>query len=647
MAADVIHPSGYDHDVFISYSRKDQPFVEWLSRALEDAQLRYFRDTTDLQIFDKIDATLKRHIGRSRWLVAVISPNYLSSYWCLFEAMEALQGQDREQRLVPLVLRYRPDDQSFNEDFVLGALADLEQQIQSFERRMVTARAYELGGKLSKLNFVRANLPVIFKHIQDRIYPQFEMWNAAACTESGRQFLQWLRHDLPSDFDPPEFDCVISPVSLQARVGEDAGTPRLSTMPVVLWKAHVGYCAWKNTPVAVGDDVFVGTCGERWNETDPLDGVRCLDAESGKEKWFAHTPADANQVLVTKGLVVTGCDDGSVAAWDARTGVKEWRRTLESGIVGGPIRIPARTMAQHSRASPETIEAVFVVTYLGALHILNVRNGEDLQRRELGCHIIASPQVDIDPRWGPMASIFDTRGGVHLVEFDEGRITDVRSLTIYTDESPAYEQPKNHPAADGFSPQLSVGANDRVVLASYVRSTYRNFPPLVAINLHPHRLAWRASNPNSIGDEDFGNLRSFPVMVDGEIILATAYSNQLVGLSRETGIVTWGVKLGSEMFEQWSGPVADGSAVYLGRHDGYLHRVNARLRRREWSLYLGEQTRAGYAIAGDQTTPEFGDLASSSSAGSAPILATPALDRGRIYVGTAEGWLYCIGNLGM
>ena len=82
----------WKYDVFISYNRKDQAFVEFLERCLEIAGLRYFRDTTGLGIYDKLDAALKVAVSESRWLMAAISPAYLQSYWCLFEALEAISG---------------------------------------------------------------------------------------------------------------------------------------------------------------------------------------------------------------------------------------------------------------------------------------------------------------------------------------------------------------------------------------------------------------------------------------------------------------------------------------------------------------------------------------------------------------------------
>ena len=52
--------------------------------------------------------------------------------------------------------------------------------------------------------------------------------------------------------------------------------PRLKELPSLLWKAHVGCQAWKNSPLAVGNQVLVGSAGSKWNEPDSEDGVYSL-----------------------------------------------------------------------------------------------------------------------------------------------------------------------------------------------------------------------------------------------------------------------------------------------------------------------------------------------------------------------------------
>ena len=61
----------WKYDVFISYNRLDERFVDFKG-CLELAGLRCFRDTTGLDVYDKLDAALKSAIAQSRWLMAVI-----------------------------------------------------------------------------------------------------------------------------------------------------------------------------------------------------------------------------------------------------------------------------------------------------------------------------------------------------------------------------------------------------------------------------------------------------------------------------------------------------------------------------------------------------------------------------------------------
>ena len=153
----------YKYDAFISYNRKDKSFVEFITKTLGEAGVTCFQDVTGLLIFDKLDASLKDAISSSQWLVAIISPSYLQSYWCLFEAIEAIQWQDLQQRFLPIAVRYSPGDQSLDEQFVLTVLRDLDEQMMMFETQMVRMKAFDLSTKLDKLRFVRTHLFGVFR----------------------------------------------------------------------------------------------------------------------------------------------------------------------------------------------------------------------------------------------------------------------------------------------------------------------------------------------------------------------------------------------------------------------------------------------------------------------------------------------------
>jgi hypothetical protein len=349
----------------------------------------------------------------------------------MFEAMEAVQGQDKDQRFLPLVLRYTPDDRSLDEEFVLGALEDLAHRIEELERRLVKARAYELGAKLDKLNYVRANLPHIFNHVQERLYPQFDLWNASAAYNAARRLLRWLKSDAPLGLPLPELDVAVpNPVTTAA--------PRLQVMPKPIWNTWVGHCAWRNAPLVSGNDVFVATAGELWNKPDPQDGIRCLDAETGELKWFTPTPADANRMLLTKGLLLTGCDDGTLITVASADGSLRWRRRLDGGVTGGPLRLPVRILSQWHKTSPEeVVEPVLVATYPGTLYLLNLVDGQELQKLTLATPVVAAPLLVVEPDDDEGEIVVPgVDGTLHFATFDSGRLMSIDQKKIYYRYSP-------------------------------------------------------------------------------------------------------------------------------------------------------------------------------------------------------------------
>jgi outer membrane protein assembly factor BamB len=624
------------HDVFISYNRKDKSFVEFLVRCLERAGLKCFQDTTGLKVFDKLDASLKAAISQSRWLMAIISPSYLQSYWCLFEAMEAIEGQDFEQRFLPIALRYKPEDQTLDETFVLKALRDLDEQIKDFENQLISLKAYDLAPKLQKLNFVRQNLPGVFRQIYERIFPEFMLWDDDAVRQTLRQITAQLAPEAAVDFEA-------LPLDFRRLGATPLVVPRLRELPTVLWRARVGRQLWRNSPVVVGRNVIVGSVGSSWNAADEEDGIYCLDAETGGVKWFTHTPADVNRVLVSKGTVIAGCEDGSVVAVSARDGAQLWSRRLDTSVVGGPLKLPSNISSQvlSQLAEPRTpADPLLVTTYGGSVYLLDMRSGSELQRLDLGRESMAQPLL-YRPNVYDFLAVPSLDGHLQLVEYS------YIYLQLQTRAEVPVRYPDHYVSEGESAAQLTVEPvfAGGLIVQGLVRDTYFPEPPLVALDGQTGEFRWMASDEKQLVGS-FGNLRGRPVVLDQEVLFAAAYSNALCALSLADGKLSWAVELGQEMFEQWCGPVVSGRSVYLGRHDGYLHKVNTVRRRREWSMYLGHSEVAGEAVSGTQRLPEFEDTAAWQSGGSAPIMATPALDSGRLYVGTYEGFLYCVANLG-
>lgn len=625
--------STFAYDAFISYSRKDKSFVDFLVQTLERAELKCFQDTTGLKVFDKLDASLKAAIADSHKLIAVISPSYLQSYWCMFEALEAIQGQDLEQRFLPLIVRYTANDQTLDEDFVLSALADLDQQMNEFEAKLIKLRAYELAPKLEKLRFLRSNLPGLFRRIQERIFPEFELWDQRSTRTTVGQVLKQLAPGAP-------FDADALTLTFDTLAAQPSVVPRLQPLPTVIWKARIGKQAWKNSPLVVGNDVLVGSCGEHWNSPSAGTGIYCLDAETGKTKWFFRTSGDPNRLMLSKGVVVAGCDDGSVVAISARDGSLRWTASLDSGVVGGPIKLDANISSSIGERSGERAEdPLLVTTFAGGLFLLDLKDGSLIQALQLGGTTLGTPAI-----WQ------DRIRKRILVPMCEGRLEILEYSSIYLRVDPyaSVAVTFDDPYAETGRSEAELVAEPAVIgalaLVGLVRPTSYDDPPLVAVDVQAGAVVWSATGARGAGG--FGNLRSPPVVVGNQAIFACAYTQGITAVSVQDGREQWSLDLGQGMFEQWSGPVADGKSIYIGRHDGYLHKVDVASQKREWSIYLGNAEHAGIAVAGAQTLPEFSANYAWTSGESAPILATPTLDRGRLYVGTHEGYLFALGNLG-
>ncbi len=419
--------------------------------------------------------------------------------------------------------------------------------------------------------------------------------------------------------------------------------PRLRELPFLHWKARVGRQAWKNSPLVVGNQVLIGSAGRRWNESDPEDGVYSLDAQSGTLSWFAPTPADASRLMLSKGVLVVGCDDGSAMALAARDGSQIWRAKLDSGVVGGPIKLSTRMQSDRDRSTTDAkqdADPLLVATYGGSLYVLDLLTGRRLQELRLGRNVVGEPLLF---KLGNqrMLAVPTLSGVLAFVEYSEC------SMALSNVQEVALRYPTRfHPS--GYStPSLASRPtwSDGLVLQGIVRDTYYPEAPVIALDARTKEMRWVGSSPEQ-KTEHLGNLRTAPLTLGREIVIAPAYSSRVLALSAEDGAVVWSVSLGQCMFQQWCQPIAGSELIYIGRHDGYLHGVSIRGRRLDWSMYLGNERFAGTVVSGEQKLPEFDSVPSWRAGASWPVVGTPTLDRGRLYVGTQEGYLYCIANVG-
>lgn len=640
---------GNKFDVFISYNWNDEKFVDLIINQLKENDIKFFQDKTNLKLYDKLDSTLKDNIRNSKYLVAIISQKYLESYWCLFEAIEAISNEDLNLKFLPIMVKYNENDVTFNEDFIFESIEKLNNEIESFENKILKSKAFELSGKLKKLNFVKSNLPVIFERIQQRIYPNFKLYSKEQLIENLTNFLNHIKLNSKVDIDLDSFTNLVK--------DELYKIPEVSNSPTIKWETYIGKQKWKNTPLILGDKIFIGSAGKKWNESDEEDGVYCINIHTGRIEWFYSTNSDVNKISFYDGLIVGGCDDGKFFCISSKTGKEKSVVQLDSGIVSSIYK--------------EQDHVFLTATYNGTVYIINIKESIIAGHINIQDNIMGDITLSRDDRETNIY-IPTIKGNVCLLS-SKKFLLNIGDLKIEND----YQEYKNKMHKDfktileekNFSRYKLIDkfqidypndfsktgfSNSKLyskplvlngkLFQAYARDTYYDYPAIVCIDLNTKKIEWYASDNKRLSS-NYGNIRTELLEYSNEIIFINPYSNELVGLSKETGDVIWIVTLGRAMFQQWASPIVYKNGVYIPRHDGYLYKVNAITKKREWGIYLGEAEDAGVVFNDEQTLINEEETTDWNISKGFSLLSTPTISKGNLIVGSDEGYLYCITNI--
>ncbi len=401
-----------------------------------------------------------------------------------------------------------------------------------------------------------------------------------------------------------------------ARRGSSEASP--VSNPRALWKTKVGVQSWLNNPVIAGGKIYVGTCGQKWNEPDAGDGVYCLDFDSGSAVWFRPARADVNGVAFADGLVVATGDEGAVWALDAPTGKIRWRR------IG---------RGQKMYTNPLIINGLVVTgDSEGFLYGLDLRSGKSRWAVKMNGAIRGGASSD-----GESIFAVTAKGEVARIGLDGGlrwkrRLSYLGYGEVDLQEGAGF-------AAESY-PAPTVAA--RYLIIPFARDTYYDEPALFALDKTTGALIWAASDPNDAMDSH-GNLRGSPAVYKGLLVYGEPYSNNLVQMGLIDGKVRSAAAMGLCMFPHYPSPAIAGNIAILPRHDGGLYAWDLEANRLAWKLYIGEA-----AIAGDrfpETLPDGGYDCSWQPPTGGSIYSSPAIGPdGSIVVGTEEGYLYRVGG---
>jgi WD40 repeat protein len=127
-----------DPDVFLSYSRKDQPFALRLASALEAADWRVWVDAQDIPPAAEWRDELAAGIRAAHTFVFVLSPHSVESEFCLWELAQAVA---LGKRLVPLVSRpidAAPEELASRQYILMREEDDFEQAFDALIKALQT-----------------------------------------------------------------------------------------------------------------------------------------------------------------------------------------------------------------------------------------------------------------------------------------------------------------------------------------------------------------------------------------------------------------------------------------------------------------------------------------------------------------------------
>ena len=254
----------------------------------------------------------------------------------------------------------------------------------------------------------------------------------------------------------------------------------------------------------------------------------------------------------------------------------------------------------HGNYNERKLDPIVSVTAAGSIAIIDLNTGAIVKKYDLGEAVVASPLL-VRGRFNDSLVVPGHQGTLYLLEFNSISTGEIRQRWVRKlDYANKFAEGGRARAKLGAQPAYHKG----LIFQGLARETTFDAPPLAAIHLETgevHWSEWQDEEPaESFG---FGNLRGAPIIIDDQVIFATAYSGGLSAVALADGRPLWTVELGQGMFEQWSSPVAMGHSIFLGRHDGYLHKIDVRERRREWSA------RRRFRIAGPATIMIAGEVA--------------------------------------
>jgi len=378
--------------------------------------------------------------------------------------------------------------------------------------------------------------------------------------------------------------------------------------PRIRWKAKVGIQGWLNSPVVSGDLVLAPSSGTYHNRSDAADGLYAFNLKTGAQQWHRRLPKDANAVAVTLVHALVTADDGYLRAVDLATGKELWKQRGKGKMYTHPLVVGWRAIVGDAEGNLRAYRAVdgapqWEVKLQGAIRGGAASDGERIYAVSQQGEAVA---VNLDGKviW---------KGFVERPTFS-GKSTE---------------------AVEAYS--VPIIDHTRLIIP-FARDTYYDWPAFTALDITTGQILWQGT-----GAGHWGNVRSTPALVDGQLIYGEPYSGDVAALRSNDGVTSYRHQVGRCYFPQWASPAAAGQTVYLPRFDGTLYAISASDGKVLWQVYLGKN-----AEAGPRPVPETPPTDSCQWEVDGKALLSPIAiaHDGTVLVGSEEGYLYAIDDAG-
>jgi eukaryotic-like serine/threonine-protein kinase len=395
----------------------------------------------------------------------------------------------------------------------------------------------------------------------------------------------------------------------------------VANLTKVKWQFHTAGQVI-SSPAAVGGTIYAGS----------TDGnLYAVDREAGTLKWkFDSKSRITSSPAVSAGLVYFGAYDGNFYAVDAASGQLKWKfktggeRRFAAAHLHGSTPV-AETMPDPFDcylSSPVVWNgAVYFGSGDGNVYALNAASGDLKWKFKTGDVVHASPAIADGTvfvgSWDSYLYALDAGSGKQKWRFKTGEDADIHNQV-------------------GI--QSSAAVMDGIVYFGCRDSN------LHAVDAVSGRKKWAFSTGSSW-------VIASPAVKDGKVYFATSDSGLFYELDAKNGAVVFSLK-----FQGWptfSSPAIAGNMLYVGSNSGKLNVIDLAGQKIAWIFEPDAAKQNGPAYTKPDGSPNYeaafgsdfyDDLMSGYGKMLAlgPILSSPVVVDGTVYVGGTDGNLYAL-----